>query len=392
MAGNQREIQRQEKRNKKDRRNKIIIWVAIAVVVLVLAIMKISEININSVKSRFTDANGNFTIAQGVVEDNFPYNLDSSKNVVVRNVNDKIGALTPSSFAVVNSKNAEAEYTFDHGYSNPILEDSGVYTLLYDQGTKSMRLDTTSDNVYEHDVENNIFCADVAKNGSVAYATTSSEKKCDIIVSDKSLKEKLKTSISYGYVVDIAINDSASKIAFVAVNSENAQLKTKLYTYNIGSSEPKAEIDLPLGNVVDIEYSSNNLYVIGDTYLGVVSGQKKYEPVFDSGKINTIIFTYTPSDELLLVYNGYNNSTDNILIKVKPNGKIRKEATVKGNVKSISASSSSVSVLTNTEIINYSLSKLKEKSRIPVDDTVKSICRMGSGVYAHRQSLIERAE
>lgn len=390
MAGNQREMQRKERKSRKDRKNKLIVWIIIALLVVILAVMKICEININSVKDHFTNANGEFTLTEGVVEDNFPYNLDSSRGVVIRNVNNKIGVLTPSSFSVLNSKNADTDYSFAHGYSNPMLDSSGIYTLIYDQGAKQMRLDNTSSNVYQHTADNDILCAAVAKNGSVVCATTSQEKKCDVFVINRKLTHTLDIGVSYGYVVDVTVNDSASRIAFVAVNSENAQLKSKLYTYNVSGAQQKAEIDLPYGNVIDIRYSADNIYIVADTYIGVVTGGKKLVTVFEAGKINTVSFTYTPSNQLVLAYNGFDNSTDNTVLRIKPNGKYRKTASVKGNIKALSATSSVVTVLTNNEIISFNLSNMKEKERIETDDSVKSICRMGSEVLVHRQSILDR--
>lgn len=392
MAGNQRELQREERRAQKDRKNRFIIWAFIAIIIVILAVMKICEININSVKDRFTDENGKFTISQTAQEGNFPYNLDSSQKVILKNINNKLCALTPTSFTVLNSKNGEKEYSFDHGYLNPVIRSSGIYTLIYDQGAKSMRLDNTSGPVYEHENEKNIFCADTAKNGNVVLATSSAEKKCDITVYSKSLKEIMKTSVSYGYVISVAINDSGSKIAFVAVNSENAQLKARLFTMNVGSDDIKLEKELPSGNVLDLKYSSGNAFVVADTYVGVVINQKKYKDVYKSSEINTVCFTYSPSNDLILVYSDYNSATDNKLVRIKSNGKIKDELKIDGNVKSVSASSSIISVLTSNSINSYSLGSFKDKGKTDTDDSIKSICRMGSNVFVHRQSLVDRIE
>ncbi len=391
MAGNQREMHRREKRAKRDKKNRMIIWIIIALIVVVLAVMKICEVNINSVKNHFTDENGNFTLTNGVVEDNFPYNLDASGNVVLKPVNNKLGVLTPGSFSVLNSSDAEVEYTFEHGYSNPIISTCGIYSLIYDQGAKKFRLDTTSANVYESETKNSVICADVAKNGTAVYAENAGSNKSDICVISKSLEEKLRYSVSYGYVIAVAINDSADKIAFAAVNSENAQLKTKLYTMNISGGEIKGEFEIGAGNIIDLEYSGRGLVVLGDNFAGRVSNQKKYEEILKTGTINTVCYTYTPSGDLVLVYNDYDHSTDNKLVRIK-NSSVKKSIDVTGNVKAVSASSGLVSVLTNSEIITYNLSNGTQKEKSKTDDSVKTICRMGSDVFIHRQSLIDRNE
>ena len=101
MAGNQRKIEREERREQRERKHKLIVWIVIAIVVLALIIMKICEVNVNSIKDRFTDANGNFTLTEGVVTDNFPFSLDASQNVIVTDFNNMLGVLTPNSFTVL---------------------------------------------------------------------------------------------------------------------------------------------------------------------------------------------------------------------------------------------------------------------------------------------------
>ena len=163
MAGNQREMRKKELKAKKDRRNKTIVWIVIAVVVAILIVMKVCEININTVKEHFTDSNGKLSVSLNIDKNNFPYNLDSSQNVIVKNINNKLGVLTPSSFTVLDTKKAVAKYTFDHGYSNPIIKTSGIYSLLIDQGSTKLRLDNTSENVYENELKGIFFAATLLK-------------------------------------------------------------------------------------------------------------------------------------------------------------------------------------------------------------------------------------
>ncbi len=392
MANNQREMHRKELKAKKDKKNKTIIWIIIAIVVVILVVMKVLEININTIKENLTDSDGKISISSKVDTNNFPYNLDSSQGVTIKNINNKLGVLTPTSYTVLDTKSGKARYTFDHGYSNPIIRSSGIYSLIFDQGNKSLRLDNTSENVYEHETDGDILCSDVAKNGNIAVASVSGDKLCRVNVYNKSLNAKLTYDVDYGYIIDIAINNSGTKIAFVAVNSKNAQLKPVLYTMNVGTKEPKAKIDLPSTNVVELKYTSNNLYVVGDNYIGIVSNQKNLKNVFECGKINTVAYTFTPSGELVLAYNDYSNSTDNKLVRVKAGGNTKTETEISGNIRSITASSTVVSVLGDSNITTYRLGNLKAKSKTTVDDSVKSICQMGSTVFVHKQSVIDKSE
>lgn len=389
MAGNQRKIEREERREQRERKHKLIVWIVIAIVVLALIIMKICEVNVNSIKDRFTDANGNFTLTEGVVTDNFPFSLDASQNVIVTDFNNMLGVLTPNSFTVLESKEASVNYAFEHGYSNPVLSTEGVYSLVYDQGSNNYRLDTTSQAVYEEETAKSILCADVAKNGTVALATTSKEKLCDVTLISRALKEEWSFSISNGYIVDIALNDSGKELAVAVVNSENAELVTTVYTYIAGGSDEGEAVQLPSGTLAKIRYSGANIWTVGDTYLGVIK-KGEYVPVFEQGSINTNCYSFTSSGDLLIAYGGYSNSTDCTLSYVKSNGKVKTDISLAANIKDVSVTAGLVYVLTTDEIISYNYKNGEEKNRYDNNDSVKSICALGSSVYTHKQSVIDK--
>lgn len=390
MADIQREFERQEKRAQKEKRKKIIIWVIIAVVIVVLAVMKISEININSVISRFVDNDGSIEIS----EDYYPYTLDASQNVKMVNINNKLGVLTPNSFTVINSQNAEAEYGFEHGYSNPVLETAGIYSLVYNQGGDFYRLDTISSSVYEEDTDKSIFCANVSKDGDVAVATTSQEAMCQVSVYSKTLKELFSVTTNDGYIVSIALCDNGKKVAFATVSGENANIVTKVSTYSVSSGGKSYEtVTLPSGSIIDLSFCGNNIYVVGDSYAGIIKKSGEYESIFDDDStISTRSFCYSPSGELIIAYNSFSNSTDNKVAYVKKNGSIKTEISVDSNVKAVTASSSLISILTNSEVKSYSISNGEEKGKFTVDDSVKTICRMGSEVFINKQSVIDRGD
>ncbi len=391
MSSNQREIQRSDRRAQKERKTKRIIWIILISLIVILAIMKIFEFNVNSVKERFTDDDGNFSISEGVEGSNFPYNLDSSENVVIKNINNKIGILTPTTFTVINSADASAEYSFDHGYSNPVLESEGIYTVIYDRGQSKYRLDTTSDSVYSETIDNSILCCSLTKGGTVAVASTSEKKLCEINVFTRSLKNISTIEISEGYIIDIAISDDAKKVACAIVNSENANLITSVYIYDVSKGECIKTVELPQGSIADLKYSGSNIITLGDTYLGVIKGGE-YKSVYEQGTISATTYCYTPAGELVVAFGSYSNSTENTIALVKPNGRVKSELTFNGIIKDISASSNIVSVLTGNGISGIVFSSGEVKENIETDDSVKSVLRIGSTVYVQKQSIIDRCD
>lgn len=386
MATNQREIERKEKREKKQHKNTLIFWCVVLVIVLVLLIMKLCEIDYTELKNQIS---AKISSSQSVSDDEkFPYVLESGEGVVITELGNKISVLNDENISVVDSSDAKQIFIDEHGFANPVMNVGGSYSVAFDQGSNKYRLDTQKGNVYKSTADNTILCAAVSGSGTVAMALTSSEAKSEIAVLNKSLDEKLRYSVSAGYVTDIAVDDNANRIAFSAVYSENATFYTTVYTMNVGDTSPKAEFTYP-STVLDIRFSGSKLFVIGTDFVSVISSMKNEEKVFEQGSINTVSFFYNSSGNLVLAYTEYTGQTDNKIALIQPSGKVKTDITLGTDIKDISASSSEISVLTDDSVIVYSISKGEVKNQYSVDDSYSSILQMSSKIFAKHRSYIE---
>ncbi len=393
MASNQRENARKEKQREKDIKVKKIIWIILIAVVLILAAMRFAEIDFASLKEKFTDENGKFTISQNVQTNAYPYSLDSSDNVKVHCVNDKVNVLTETSYTVLNPNDAQVMYTYNHGYSNPILSFSGNYSCLIDQGSNRFRLDTNSENVYETKLDNKILCASVSKNGNVIYAVESKDAKSTVYVVNKSLKKLMSFDVNEGYVVDTAIDNSGKKFAYAVVNSKNAKFITTVYTINMNDEKPIASFEFAQTYAVDLHYSSSSdLYFIGDNCVSVISSQKKLTEVFKKNKVHTVCVNYTKNDELIYVYSDYSESSENSVAYIKSSGKIKTNIDLKQKAKYVNCSSNEICVLFSDKVVTYSLTKGEMKKEIKCDDSLKSVNKLSSRIFVQRGNLIDVIE
>lgn len=388
MASEQRAEERRERKREKDRKTRRIVWIVLAVLVVIIIVMKLCEIDYNQMKSVLS---GGTQAVSDKLDGDFPYTLDSSDKVSVQKQGSRLAVLTSSSVSVLDPGDANVEFTAVHGYANPIMKVSDSYLVTFDQGGKKLRLDYSGENLYEINSKTSVLCADVADNGNVAYATTSEEKRSDVYILSKTQDEKLKYSVSYGFVTNIAVSDNGKKVAFLAMNSQDAKLMSKLYLMNAGDSEPYAEFDVSGSTILDIEFDSNKLFVIGNDFLSVVSGDDM-KSVIKQGSMNTVCFDYMPSGELVLAYNTYNNSTSNSIVRVSSSGSVKSTISVDGTIKDISCSSSEVSVLFSDNIVTYKLSSAEQISKIECTDLVRSITRMSSSLFVQSQSLLDKED
>ncbi len=388
VASEQRAEERRERKREKDRKTRRIVWIVLAVLVVIIIVMKLCEIDYNQMKSVLS---GGTQAVSDKLDGDFPYTLDSSDKVSVQKQGSRLAVLTSSSVSVLDPGDANVEFTAVHGYANPIMKVSDSYLVTFDQGGKKLRLDYSGENLYEINSKTSVLCADVADNGNVAYATTSEEKRSDVYILSKTQDEKLKYSVSYGFVTNIAVSDNGKKVAFLAMNSQDAKLMSKLYLMNAGDSEPYAEFDISGSTILDIEFDSNKLFVIGNDFLSVVSGDDM-KSVIKQGSMNTVCFDYMPGGELVLAYNTYNNSTSNSIVRVSSSGSVKSTISVDGTIKDISCSSSEVSVLFSDSIVTYKLSSAEQVSKIECTDLVRSITRMSSSLFVQSQSLLDKED
>lgn len=386
MATNQREIERKEKKEKKQHKNTLIFWCVVLVIVLVLLIMKLCEIDYTELKNQIS---AKISESQSVSDnEKFPYVLGSSGDIVLNELGNKISVMSDETLSVVDSSDAKQIFVDDHGFSNPVMNVGGSYSVVFDQGSDKYRLDTSKGNVYKSTADNTILCAAVSASGTVAMALTSSETKSEIVVLNKSLNEKLRYSVSEGYVTDIAVDDNANRIAFAVIHSENAAFYTTVYTMTTDDDAPKAEFTYP-STVLDIRFAGSKLFVLGVNFISVISSLKNEDVIFEQGSINVVSFAYNSADNLVLAYTEYTGQTDNKIALIAPSGKIKTNMSVNANVKDISASSSEISVLTDDSVIVYSIRNGEVKNQYAVDDSYSSILQMSSKIFAKHRSYIE---
>lgn len=382
MASQEREIKRLERKKAKAQKRQKIAWVIIALVVLALIVMRLCEIDFSSIgEKKDSDT--------AVSTSGFPYELDSGDDISFGSVSKSLYVLDETSYTVLSPSDADVQQGFAHGYSNPVVAVSGSYSLLYDQGGVSYKLDTAKDSVYSDKSENTILSADVSSSGSIILSTTSDEASSTICVYDKNLNLDFRYNVSYGYVTRVAIDSRGSRIAFAAVNSENAQLKTVVYTMNIDDEEPRAQFEYYSSSVLDLRFSSTDLFVVGNDFVSVISSLKDETKIYVQGSVKTVSYSYNSSDKLIFAYSDYSGSSSNKAAVINRSGKVQEIAEVDSVIKDITASSSQVTVLTSDEIITYKISNSEVVQRTEVDDSYSSVEQMSSSIFAKHQTLVE---
>ncbi len=389
MPSNERENQRIERKKLKENKAKKVVWIILGIVVLLLIVMKVCEIDFADIKNKVSASN----LSSSVANNDFPYTIDIRKDADIQLINGKFYVLSDTGVVSLDPSTAKESYSFDHGYASPVLKSNGNYTCLFDRGGTRVRLDSTSENLYEKTLDRNIITAEVAKNGTIVYSSFCDDSKSKIVVINKNENKKLEYDVNDGYVTSLAVNSNASKIAYTSVNSQNAFLSSTVHILSVSDKEELFETKYNKANILDLHFTdSDNLYVVGDTFLSLVKSSKNAEYIFKQGTISTINYCYTSSNELVINYGDFSNSSKSKLDYVKSNGKIKTSITLKENSKFISSNSNEITVLFHNRIDVYSLTKGDKKQSVKCNGSVNSAYTISSKTYIQYGQCIDIAD
>lgn len=384
MASEQREKERLERKLKKSKKKRMIAWIVIGVIVAALLIMRVAEIDFSAVKD-------GSAFDHGASQDSgFPYQLSSGSDVSFGSVGKDICVLEDTAYTVLDSSDAEVKLNFDHGFANPVLKTAGSYTLLYDQGGLSYRLDSNTENIYQEKTDQQLLCADVSDSGTVALATTSSDALSSVYVFNKSLKQKFAFDVTDGYVTNVAVDSRGSRVAFTAVSSENARFKSTVYTMSVDDAAPRAQFEYVGSSVLDLRFSATDLFIVGSDFVSVIDSLKNEKQVYEQGAVGTVTYSFTSDGKLVYAYTAYSGSVHNTISVVRSSGSVTEVLSTDSAVKDVTGSSSRVSVLTAESVVTYKISNSKVLAEYPVDDSYSAIQQISSDVYARHQAVVER--
>ncbi|MDE6124929.1 MAG: hypothetical protein K2G22_06860 [Eubacterium sp.] len=386
MAVNKRENERRKRKEEKNKKRNKTLWILIVIAVAVIVIMKVSEVNFTGLLGGVKNQTG---ISEKVSDEAFPYKLDSGENTILSVMGSKLSILNDSSYSVINSSNAQELIKDNHSYANPVIKVSGGYSVIIDQGSNVYRLDSSSENIYENSVDDKILCADVSDTGVIALATVSGIQKSTVTAYSKSLNQKMSYEVSGGYITSLAIDDRGRNIAFTVLSSDNAKIKSTIYTMSVNDPQPRAEFTYTNSSVLDLHFVSNNVYVVGTDFVSVISSLTKEVKVYEQGSINTVSYCFNPADNLVLAFNDYTGAASSKIAYIQQNGKIKTQLDVNAEVKDITASGTEMTILTSSEVISYKISTGKEKSRTAVDDSYTDIQQVSSKVFGKHLSYLE---
>ncbi len=152
-------------------------------------------------------------------------------------------------------------------FSNPHIENSNRYLLLYDFGGNSFALYNSFARIYTEKTDYEITGADISDSGMFALVTKTKEYNSAVMLYNKNCKLKNRY-LSEDRVIDVSISGDGSRICILTFDAENASFVTKIKISKPGEDQPITTLSLYDAFPLSCEYTSDgNLTVFCDKAL-----------------------------------------------------------------------------------------------------------------------------
>ena len=262
----------------------------------------------------------------------------------------------------------EPTYTGNEKFSNPRIESSDKYMLVYDFGHKRYALYNLFAKIYSENLDGEIVVGDISDSGMYALVTKAKEYNFSASVYTKNcrLKNRILTD---DYVLDIDIDSAGKRFAILSTYASDGSYVGKVTFYKVGEGEAVTSVKLNESLPIKCCYlSDGSLAVLCDNGVYYYDEDGGFITSYGFGTSQPILFDMNENG-IALVHSTNGSSIGNQVIFVGEDGEIKHESICDGRIVAVRELDGFLFVLTDSAVM-----------RIDIDgDEIKKLGALGMG-------------
>ena len=269
----------------------------------------------------------------------------------------------------------------------PVLSANGQYGVVYDAGGSSLfRFGGHKEPLVYDNAAGDVLSARVNESGWMAVTSLPEHYRGGVTVYNASNQPVITLNISSAFVMDAILSPDGKTVAVVTINQNEGAFQSTLSLYRTDGTEPFNTVVLDGFTVLDMDFDSRGLWLMGDTSLITLDklGENKQEYRFDSAYLKG--YALEGDGFAVLTLGKYRAGAARQLVVVDHDGQPVAEQELSGSVLSLTASGRYVALLTGQQLDIYT-EKLNLYSTL--DDTKSAryaaLHDDGSVLLANRQ-------
>lgn len=308
----------------------------------------------------------------------YPAVLSGTKVLSLQSASDKYFALTNTHLCGYNYSGKNF-LLLQHNFSNPVLDIAEERVLIYNRESNKFIIANNSEALFEENLSQPIYSADISYNGSVAFVCDSASYSAEIKVFDKNMEQYYTWYLADGLVSDIAISNDGQYVALAVLKVSNGAFLSQIYCLDTERKEPIYIKELPNETVYKLEsVSSSNFIYSSDKNLAFAkweSGQITNKNNFGAPSY----YNKTSSYHLAL----YGEAGRSNIVLFDSSGKVKHEFEYNGIIDDISVSDGKVYVLSGNKVVYFNFSRKKENN-ITLDSKPEYILGVEGGFLSFK--------
>lgn len=242
-------------------------------------------------------------------DESFPVSVQG-ENVAVGNfirMGQDICFASDTKLQLINNY-GRSEYTTQHGFTNPVLNASNQYTLIYSLGGNGYQISNREKTLYSSQLDDRIILADIIDNGTYAIVTTSNGYLSKLWVFDKENEQIFAYSFADYYVTAMSLSPNGKSAVVTGLSALNGSEISSIYVLDFTKDKPLYLEEIDENIFYETQYL-NDTYAcaIGNSCVSVINTR--------SGDINT-----TDYEGKKLTCYSINNDTDNFSVSLSHSG------------------------------------------------------------------------
>lgn len=293
-----------------------------------------------------------FTNTVAVLEkgDGFPQTL-SGEDVLFSETVDKVTYVLSKTYLETYNSTGANLINHQHGFSNAALKTSAARALVFDRGGTGCKIYNFSDCLFEENFEDRIMAADIARDGSVAFALNSAEYASRVEVYNKDFIRRYTWNAANETVSAVALSEDGSRLAVAAFNAVNGEYLSNLYIFDFKSATPLYSKQMPGEMIISFYSDSGSVWAVTQSGVSRVSWEDY--SVKDS-EYAAGVDVVTHSDKMLaLVTPSEENSLESRVELFDKDGSSVLKLSVTGEADGICIGKEYIYILINDSVLAY---------------------------------------
>lgn len=237
----------------------------------------------------------------------------------------------------------------------PVLSTSSRYGAIYDAGGESLFLFGSSHEpfVYSNQDSSGILSARVNNSGWLTVTGLHNHYRGGVTVLNADHKPVITLNFSSAFVTDAILSPDCRTVAVVTISQTDGAFRSTIHFYSTNATEPFATVDLDGFTVLDMDFDSNGLWLLGNSSLVILSpkgemrGEYPFDPDFLKG------YTMDGDGFVCLLLGKYRAGSARALVTIDRDGEVIAQQDLNAQVLSMSASGRYLAVLSGQELNIY---------------------------------------